>query len=1011
MPQSTVQAIRSYRTGPPGTARIEVLETSGAGVIRDNKMGTCGCIGVLPRGPEDIFVPVPDSASFHLNFGDPKDARWILDRTGTQLAADWMAGWHYTAAGRGMMWVLRPGLGGRRASVTVKNRLGGDALRVSAANSGRWAGKRNWIEQTPVLVATKRTFTLRAPGVKKNEFIGGEAVFSSVSGRRYRIIGNTEANEAGDVIFTVSPQYSLLQDGISGPTAIAGRADYRSFRALAGTVSFAAQVNLAGTAQINGLVVTGTGTLFMRELRVGDNVYFEGEARSVESITSDTTLTLEEEFTTTTASNVTLSRNNLTLIGTGTSFNTEATPGMRLYVNIETPERTLRQIRTVRSIESNTSLTLESGFTQGFTNSAVERPNLVVTGTGTSFNTDVKPGQFIIDPNRGAGSIKVMRVLSATQLEIERQFSADFTGAQLTTQNQKASISLDAGTGEGIFVEIGQGVKFPLTHFSLSIIFNGSRVLYEPDVSLDPEDSLYIEPLINDGANNVTYRSGAKNYQRWITVENLWTGAYTTAPGDDVRPCNGAGKALEVTTNRAYVEAEFDYSSIVGKNFYPDPYGLPRAYFRVERARAPLTLEGNASSTGVRIIGTATNFTATLVPGDYLVANGEARKIRLVESDVSVVLESRFTNDLSPLTQLTRAGYLEVGRGYDLTQSISPGGFFLVSYEQGLTQGYDGDTTNINPWTYLKHLDPEESTLIRETFGKQQGLLRLAIPGVDAVSVKKGMCAWAEAYAHEAIIEIPANFGTAVAAEAYINQEVGRSDFASCCFPSYGFVSSPYGAGDRLVPLTGDWHGGQSRYAVDSEGYHTIFAGNNAAMRRITRLPVNISPKDEAILNSTGIVPIKTVQGNIVPFGANSLAISDVFRLLTTARIQRNIIHVFLEAPAIQELLFQPNSPALSQMLRLVIDSYARKEYNKGVFTNEVSYEDAVKITILEGRGTSAGQIEFDRVRDVLVDIVNGQRVATLEFIPTGPLQVLKIYAGPNLLTANFGASVNQASI
>jgi hypothetical protein len=1010
MPQSAVQSIRTYSTGPVGAARVEVLETSGAGVIRDNKMGTCGCVGILPRGPEDVFVPVPDSASFHLNFGDPKDSRWVLDRTGTHLTADWVAGWHYTSAGRGMLWVMRPGLGGRRASVTIKNRLGGDALRISGANAGRWAGQKNWIAETPVLVATKRTFTLHAPGVKKNEFMGGDALFSSVNGRRYRIIGNTEANEAGFVIFTVSPQYSLLQDGISGPTAIAGRADYRSFRPITGTASYAAQVNMAGTAQINGQVVTGTGTMFMRELRVGDNIYFEGEARSVESISSDTTLTIEEAFTTTTATDVTLSRNNLTLVGSGTSFNAEVTPGMRLYVNIETPERTLRQVRTVRSIESNTSLTLESGFTQGFTNSVVEYPNLIVTGVGTSFTADVRPGQFILDPNR-AGSVKVMRVISATQLEVERQFSANFTGAQLTTQNQKASIVLEPGAGEGIFVEIGQGTKFPLTHFSISIIFNGSRVLYEPDVSLDPEDSLYIEPVINDGVNNVAYRSGAKNYQRWITVENLWTGAYTTAPGDDVRPCNGAGQVLEVTTNRAYTDAAFDYAAAVGRNFYPDPYGLPRAYFRIERAKAPLILEGHVSTTGVRVIGTATNFRSTLAPGDYVVANGEARKVRLVESDVSVILESRFTRDLPPLTSLTRAGYLEVGRGYNLSQSISSGGFFLVSYEEGLSQGYDGDTTSINPWTYLKHLDTEDSSLIRETFGRQQGLIRLAIPGVDAVSVKKGMCAWAEAYAHEAIIEIPANFGTAVAAEAYINQEVGRSDFASACFPSYAFVSSPYGAGDRLVPLTGDWHGGQSRYAVDSEGYHMIFAGNNAAMRRINRLPVNISPKDEAILNSAGIVPIKTVQGNIVPYGANSLAVSDVFRLLTTARIQRNIIHVFLEAPSIQELLFQPNSPALAQMLRLVIDGYARKEYNKGVFTNEVSYEDAVKITILEGRGTSAGQIEFDRVRDVLVDIVNGQRIATLEFIPTGPLQVLKVYCGPNLLTANFGASVNQASI
>lgn len=55
-----------------------------------------------------------------------------------------------------------------------------------------------------------------------------------------------------------------------------------------------------GTASINGTIaVTGTGTIFIKDYKQGDDIIINNEQRTVSTVTSDTALTVATAFTTT----------------------------------------------------------------------------------------------------------------------------------------------------------------------------------------------------------------------------------------------------------------------------------------------------------------------------------------------------------------------------------------------------------------------------------------------------------------------------------------------------------------------------------------------------------------------------------------------------------------------------------------------------------------------------------------------------------------------------------------
>lgn len=984
---------------PDPAAGIVVYENGSVNQIADPLYGTCIGFGPLQRGPMGALIPIRNLRQYLNLYGDPSNRNWHLYPDGEHLFPDFIDDYFANSGGAGTLFICRLDLDGkaRKAELVLKNRLGADALKITAANEGRWAGVANKIAQTPVVVATPRTFTLVAPGVLANEFLGADAEFTGVPNKKYRIVANTAANPAsGEVVFTTGSQHNLVLNGVSGPAILTGTASYTTRTNLAGTIEFPLYTNLSGSVSINGVVITGVGTEFLSALEVGRNVYFNGEARAVLSITSDTTLTISEVFSTE-GNGVRLQTDNLEIIGTTTQFTTDLAVGDKLYVTIDSNP----QARTIAAITSDTSLILTSGYTEAVTaGSIAQRDNLLIAGVDTQFTSELAVGTYIVDPNRSGSTIKVVEILSPISVKVEKPFSQNFTNAQLTKQSQLGKITLDASRNTGLAVEVGQGQRLPDTHFSLRVFFNGSLVLEVPDCSLDPADRLFVERVVDQ--ENLAYTVNEVDYHQWIRAESLWLSDYTTDPVTDVRPCNGSGTILELTRSRLYTVADLEYDFLIGNQIYPNPYEYPRSYFRVQVAVAPKDLAGTISSNSVTVTGTSTTFLTDLRTGDYLYDPGSksVRKIRTLNSNTSLTLETAFPTNIPALTKTKRAGYLQVNEAYDLQVQASVGDRFLVVHPQPLTRGYDGNLGQMLPYYYTKFADPDLGHVSKALANKNLGLARMFTPGVSDEVIQKAFANLASLLPAEYRYEIPSHIRTASAAESFVLNELGRSDYVIVAFPSYGYKSNPLGAGYRYVSLSGSQAGGESRRSLANRGYHYIYSGTQAILPGFLRLPFSAEPADEAILHAAGIQPVLKMDGNVVNWGDLAPSLTETYRSNHVRRIQTHLTRIFMEARNLMEVLYVPNQPGVADQIILMLEQLAREEYNKGIFTRYLSFRQAVEVST---EVESNSILTEEDATSSIVRILNGRLQINFFYVPTGLIRLLEINTGPQVLVSNYG--------
>jgi hypothetical protein len=985
--------------GPePGAAGVRVIEQTGSGDLQTPTQAPIVVIGEFKRGPVDVPIFLASRDQYDEIFGDKRDRRWAIYVNGEFSSPDVIEGYYAMAGKNAPLWIIRIGREnkGKKAKFALKNPMGTPVIEFLAANFGRWAGAKQELPQATLIVVTSRTFTIHAPGIESNEFIGGKAYFSEQLGQPFDIVANTAAFETGEAIFTVAPQFDLLASGINGPVTLTGTASYNLTVPIVGSVASPMYIDLAGTITVNGRVLNGTGTTFTTDLALGQNIYYQGEARTVESISSDTTVTINAPFTND-GTGVVLQLDNLIVTGTGTTFGTNLV-GHRLYVTIGGN----RYERTIARVNSVTELELASGFpVEVPAGTAARIDNFWVQGTGANFATEVQTGNAIIDPSRRGESVIVAEVDAVgNRFRVQQQFSSGFNDAQLTKQSQGVTIKLESPKGQGLAVEAGLGRRFPLSHFSLNFYFNGSLVHRVPDASLDPQDPLFVETLINDG--NIAYRSGQDTFQTYVTARSLWTSVYTTAKTNDVRPFNAAGTMLLVTPRRIYTVADFDYNGVAGALMHTSPYNQPGEIVRVMSGVAPVTLEGTFSTTGVSVNGVGSNFTRIFKRNDYLYdpTSNTVRKVRLVTSDSQMTLETAFPSNVPALTQGKKAGYLQLNEGIDLTTSSQEGDKFVVVFAEFFEGGFDGDTAVIRPYYYTKHLNPDSNIIERSLWGTGAGMWRMCCPDTTMPDVQKMGALYGSRTASEFRCLIPPEYTPAMA-EIFIKEDVGMSEFITVAYPSYGYVTDPIRGGQRMIPIIGDIMGLETLFARQNNGWHVPAAGTEAKLSRINELIYRVSPGEEARLNQAGIQPIKKMFGNAVIFGAECPALDELYKFIHVRRSQSQMARELREAMPFMRRLFKPNQPMAAEQLRMVLLSYAREMYRRGVFNQYLMFEQAAQITIESPLTQSANAIdEFDR--DRIAALANGDLTARMDWYPAGILKNLYIRLSPDVVTANY---------
>lgn len=991
-----------------------MVERSATNNLSDPRYGAAFFVGIAKRGPMGVAIPVSSREEYERIFGDPRDSTWSLFRKGDHQMPDAIDGYFRTSGGSGTLWITRSELDGsaRRASIELNSRLGHPVLRIEASNPGRWGGAQNNISKRTLISVTPTTFTIVAPGVKVNEFEDAFASFDDSPGKLYQIEANTAANErSGEVVFSIGAQYHLLNDGVIGPQVMTGTSSYERYPELSGTVEYSQLVDLIGTVDINEDALVGNGTAFTSELDTGDVVYFSGEPRTVMSITSDTTLTIDRSFSMGSVAGQTLQRDNQVLTGTTTLFTTELEVGRVVYAEVDGEQ----QARRIVSIESDTELTLESGFDGDLVSGTVlSIDGTTVTGdldAGgdplTDYSNELEVGDEIVDPGRGGDARRVTSI-STDSFEVDSPFSASFSEAEIAQQANGVEVDLDVPDNEGLAVAVGVGQRSPQTHFSLLVFFRGSLVLQVPDASLDPESPEFVDNLVNELPGNLAYHSEGKAHQTWISATSLWNSQYTTSPESDVRPANGFGRVMATSQNRIYTVAEFDYDRAISNPLYPKPYTEYRQSLRVVNAMAPVTVEGEINSIGTIVNGSATNFTQVFKVGDYLYDpnSDQVRRVSAIVSDTELRISSPFSVDIQAGTTGIKAGYLETSLAADLRIVTSEGKFFMVGFPEPLKGGYDGDTANLLPWYFSKYLDADLNHIENAVYGKNQGLVRIATPGVSMVSIQKSGKEYATTRSFEFRCEIPITYDSAASAEAFVDQQLGRSDFMTVAAPSYGYVASPFGPGKRLVTLTGHIMGGESRFSVDALGYHVPFAGRRAILPNVLALPFSIPRDEEGIANTAGIQMIKADQGNFIVWGARLPSVSNTYQFIHVRRSQSNYNRTFIEASAFQGFLFQPNQPSLNQEVRMILENFTRREYRKGVISNHLSFDQAVEIQT----GSRGNDVVTDTsTTDEIVEILNGVLRVGLKVAFTGIVERMIVETSPAILVNEYGSSLNNS--
>ena len=213
---------------------------------------------------------------------------------------------------------------------------------------------------------------------------------------------NAEANVAfnGNVVIGTSTATFTPGVTVGASLGTARTGTISTGAAKAGTISIAINKTGTITVNINSQTVTGTSTGFTTELSVGDQLFntsnvFIGVVKSVESPTS---LTLSN-YSTVTSTAISYRTRFASVIGTATSFTTELAVGDRLF------STTNSYLGIVTSIATNTSLSLNSRDAVASSGISFKGTSTTVTGSGTSFTSELAAGDLLISNNVTLGIV------------------------------------------------------------------------------------------------------------------------------------------------------------------------------------------------------------------------------------------------------------------------------------------------------------------------------------------------------------------------------------------------------------------------------------------------------------------------------------------------------------------------------------------------------------------------------------------------------------------------------
>lgn len=303
------------------------------------------------------------------------------------------------------------------------------------------------------------------------------------------------------------------------------------------------------------------------------------------------------------------------------------------------------------------------------------------------------------------------------------------------------------------------------------------------------------------------------------------------------------------------------------------------------------------------------------------------------------------------------ANTITVKTGSLMLADAAFGDDFMVEYVQQLGGGHNG-IASIADQDYVNGYDGSTSPL-KGLRGKNLGFIKLATPGITATAVQKAGVAFGELNNWGYRYEIPASVTDEQAAEEYVNDTIGRNDYAVVQWPSYAYVLDPVNDGLKLTTQTGAIMGREAKFAKDFQGFHKASTDTTAILSNIVKLPEGMQDKviDEEFTNPVGLNLIKQVDGNFILWGDRSLSIDTAFKFKHHREQLSYYENVFIEN--YDFIIFAINDPETQNILIASFIAFFKPEFDKRAIRG-TDLLDAVLIKLDEENNTDATRGDGD---------------------------------------------------
>jgi hypothetical protein len=597
------------------------------------------------------------------------------------------------------------------------------------------------------------------------------------------------------------------------------------------------------------------------------------------------------------------------------------------------------------------------------------------TGAATdATETTVTTGVTMLDDEWAGGYLQITG--SSNTYEIISN-----TAAGVITVASDSTIITDGGTttavyylyhenaGKAVSIMIGDGEEKPDTEFSISVYVDGAFVKKYGNLSTNPSDSRYWVSLINNDDSNDE-----------IEAVDLWTGAHTAA----VRPANKYG-IIDTAgiTDTVLTSVIHDFTVTVGDATPTFALGTTTDSHLAQKLTITMTAAdtGSVVSDKLGAVGTVTvgtefdNTDCKWVPPFTITDGGTT----LETDDVMVinykpfVLDSLIGGYLYPdkvNASSTRYRIVDndhktitVADGSDMTSVAEAADEYMVVAPLEMSGGKDGNAGVIDSSYTQQAWDVDDSPFNR-LFGRNMGLIKYATPGVTSTAVQKAGVAYAEAKNHQYRYEITSATVTEAGAITYINDTLGRSDFAVVAFPSYGTVPDPLSSEGKTktVTLTGMIHGREARIAADYDGYHKAEAGIDAKLPKLLDIPTSDAILNEELLNPAGIAIIKKVKGNFIIWGDRTVHSDPTWKWKHQRETMSYYEHVLQES--FDWIIFMINDRTTESLAISALNSFFLPEYAKRAVRGN-TFQEAVIIKLDEELNTDATRANGDMISEI----------------------------------------------